>query len=495
MLAVTAYLSTDIAAMPLLWVGPLALYLLTFILAFSSQTRFWLALSDRAVPLLVMPVAIFLVARASASLWFVLTIHLLAFAAIALRFHGALASVRPPPALLTEFYFWVACGGMLGGLFNALVAPVLFTGIAEYPIVLVLACLIRTHEPATPATSTLSLRDLRFPVAVAVTTAGLLWAVRRATDDPGVVFAALGLPALMCFSASRERTRFALSVGAMLVAGSLSGTAYGRVLHVERTFFGVHRVSVDTSGTYHFLFHGTTLHGMQALAEARRNEPLTYYHRTGPLGQLFQRLPRLSEAAEIGVVGLGVGAVASYATPNQLWTFYEIDPAVERIARDPRYFTFLQQCGSRCRVTRGDARLSLARERPNSFGLIVVDAFSSDAIPMHLITSEAMSLYLTRLAPDGVLAFHVSNRHFSLGPVLARLALEHHLAMREQLQPVTPEEENSGKRVSDWVVLARDEAGLGAVAGDERWTRVHVSPSTRPWTDDFSNVVSALRMR
>ena len=242
----------------------------------------------------------------------------------------------------------------------------------------------------------------------------------------------LGLPALVAFTQARVPVRFAASVATMLVAGSLAANAQGQALYVSRTFFGVYRVTTDQGDRYHSLFHGTTLHGMQAVDPAHQGEPLTYFHREGPIGQAFAGLPAVAARREIAVVGLGVGTLASYRTPGQQWTFYEIDPEVERIARTDAYFTYLRSCGDGCRVVLGDARLSLARAPLHGYGLIVLDAFSSDAIPIHLMTTEALGLYLSRLAPGGALAFHISNRHLTLAPVLARLALSHGLAVRLQ---------------------------------------------------------------
>ena len=497
MLAVTSYLSTDIAAVPLLWILPLSLYLLTFVLAFGSRSGYFRAVADRGLPLLILPLALLMAAQAQPTIWFAIPLNLLTFAMAALLCHGELANDRPSPVSLTEFYFWIGCGGVLGGLFNTLAAPVLFTGIAEYSFVLVLACLVRPRAPSVMTTTTprYLLRELIMPVAVGALTAGLIVSTRRLADNPSLVLAALGLPAIVSFRRSRRPVPFALSVGAMLLAGAWVGNGYGRVLHTERTFFGVYRVSMDPSGRYHALFHGTTLHGMQAVAETRQGEPLTYYHRTGPFGQAFEQLPHLSNAPEIAVVGLGVGSLASYAAPNQRWIFYEIDPAVERIARNPEYFTFLRHCGNRCSVVLGDARLSLARARPNEYGLIVLDAFSSDAIPMHLVTSEAISLYLTRLAPGGVLAFHISNAHLSLGPVLARAALGHGLTALEQQQRVNEADATDGKSHSEWLIMARDRRDLGSLVGDTRWVTPAVSMSAPLWTDDFSNILSVLSLR
>jgi len=225
----------------------------------------------------------------------------------------------------------------------------------------------------------------------------------------------------------------------------------------------------------------------------RRNEPLSYFHRTGPLGQVFAGVPVASQTGEVAVAGLGVGSIASYAGPQQHWTYYEIDPAVERIARDARYFTYLQDCGARCVVIAGDARLSIAHARPQQFGLIILDAFSSDAIPMHLLTREAMALYLSKLAPGGVIAMNVSNVHLSIWPVVARVAQSEGLSVLWQREPPTAGSLAVGKFPSEWMVMARDVRDLGSLMTDPRWRTPDVPATTRLWTDDFSNILSVIR--
>ncbi len=277
----------------------------------------------------------------------------------------------------------------------------------------------------------------------------------------------------------------------MLLAGSWF--AGDSVLHRSRTFFGVYRVSVDRSGRHHELTHGTTLHGMQALDPVSRSEPLTYYHRTGPFGQALAKLPNRATAQHIAVIGLGVGTLATYVQPGQQWTFFEIDPEVERIARTSAYFTYLDACQNQCRVVLGDARLSLARDGASRYDLIVLDAFSSDAIPVHLLTREALTLYVSRLAPGGALAFHISNVHLSLGPIIARLAEDQGLVAIDQQERRTagwPE----GKTASHWSILARSGADLGALNQDPRWTRLVATASVPLWTDDFSNLLGVLNV-
>jgi spermidine synthase len=492
MLAVTTYFSTDIAPVPLFWIAPLALYLLTFVVAFSARSASFRSISDRLMPLLILPLVVLMIAGAGISLWMAIPLHLAAFTMAALVCHGRLAADRPAPIHLTEFYFWLAFGGMLGGVFNTLAAPLLFSRVIEYPLVLVFALAAR-HGRRPEAGSPWSVSDLAVPIGVGALSAGFIVWLHPGPDNAPLFVAGLGLPAVLAFTQAKASLRFAASVATMLVAGLLAANAQGPALYVSRTFFGVYRVTADQGNRYHSLYHGTTLHGMQSVDASRQKEPLTYFHREGPIGQAFAGLPDVAGRREIGVVGLGVGTLASYRTAGQQWTFYEIDAEVERIARTEAYFTYLQSCGDGCRVVLGDARLSLARAPLQGYGLIVLDAFSSDAIPIHLMTAEALALYLSRLAPEGVMAFHITNRHLTLAPVLARLALNHGLAVRLQKhtanQTITP-----GQYSTEWMVMARSAQDLGSLANDPRWSTPAIPPSTPLWTDDFSNILSVLSL-
>ncbi len=493
MLAVTTYLSTDVATVPLLWVIPLSLYLLTFVLAFGSRSRQVTAVTDRALPLLILPLLMLMIVPAAVGLWLV-GFHLVAFTATSLLCHGQLANDRPSPSFLTEFYFWIALGGMLGGLFNTLAAPVLFTSVLEYPVVLVLACLLRAGAPKVEARQ--RVMDAAVPIAVGLLTFGLIIGLSSFSGGPRLMFAALALPAFVSFSQSRRHpVRFALSLGALLLAGAWAGEGRGRTLHTERTFYGVYRVAFDESGRYRALYNGTTLHGMQPVDPARRHESVSYYYPGGPFSEAATRVPNVARATDVAVVGLGAGSLASFVTPGQRWTFFELDPAVERLARSTEYFTYLSDCGEQCRVVLGDARISLAR-MDNQYELIVLDAFSSDAIPIHLLTSEALGLYVSRLAPGGVLALHISNRHLSLAPVLARLAGRHGLKVIERRDARVSELESSnGKTPSDWILMARSAADLGPLVSDPKWMVPVTSGSTPLWTDDSSSILGVLRFR
>ena len=490
MLGLTTYLSTDIAAIPLLWIVPLSLYLLTFVIAFSGWSVRATSVADRLLPLALVPMAMIMVGRVGAPLPLAIALNLGAFIAAALVCHGTLAATRPSTEHLTEFYLWIAIGGMLGGLFNSLLAPVVFTTIAEYPIALVAACLLRTRT----VRETLWI-DRRAVAAgtVALVAAGslaaVLWA-NHALPTARVFMVALSVPAILAFTLARRPAPFAAAFAVILAAGSFFNAGFGATEHAERTFFGVYRVHADQTGGFRYLLHGTTLHGLQPIAPARRRETLSYYHPTGPVGDVFASLPAAARR-RVGVIGLGAGVIAGYARPGQRWTFFEIDPAVERIARNPRFFTYLSTCGAACDVVLGDARLSLARASGREFDLVVLDAFSSDAIPMHLLTAEALALYGSKLAPDGALLFHVSNRHLALAPVVARLAAAAGLTAVHRLDP--NEGAIPGKIASHWIVMTRERAGLGALAANAAWVALEARPETPLWTDDFTNILSVLR--
>jgi hypothetical protein len=361
--------------------------------------------------------------------------------------------------------------------------------VIEYPLVLVLALAAR-QPPGPKAATSWTLNDFVAPIGVGLLSAGCIVWVGPGPENTRLFLSGLGFPAVLAFTQKRAPVRFAASVATMLLAGVLASAAQGQALHVSRTFFGVYRVTTDPDHRYHTLYHGTTLHGMQAIDQEKAHEPLVYYHRQGPFGQAFAALGDGDAHANIAVVGLGVGTLASYRRPGQQWTFYEIDPEIERIARTDAYFTYLRSCGESCRVVLGDARVSLAHAPEHGYRLLVLDAFSSDAIPIHLMTSEALALYLSRLASGGVLAFHITNRHLILAPVLGRLALEHGLAVRRQRHTA----DQPGQFSSEWMLMARHAVDLGSLANDPRWSTPPIAQSTPLWTDDFSNILSVLSL-
>ncbi len=497
MLGVTTYLSSEIAAVPLLWVIPLALYLLTFVIAFARREIFPRSLLVRALPIVVVPLVVALNMQATEPIGWLMLLHLAVFFVAALLCHSQLAAERPAAEHLTGFYLWLSIGGVLGGAFNALVAPVVFSVVAEYPLAIVLACWVGLWGVGPRAVAPVRRTDWMWPLTVGlVAVVGVLaLELTRWRELPAVAGVVFGVLALGAFVVARYPLRFALSVAALLLAGSFYHGEKGRVLHAERSFFGVHRVTLDPTGHFRLLVHGMTLHGQQSLDPARRREPLTYYHRHGPIGDVLAAVAR-DPAKRIGVVGLGSGSLAAYAAPRQPWTYFEIDPVVEKLARDDRYFTFLRDSPGDIRVVLGDARRSIARERDAAFDGLIVDAYSSDAIPVHLVTREALALYARKLARGGVLAFHISNLHLDLEPVFANLAGEARLVCRVRDDTDVPEPERAlGRAPSVWLVMARNAADLGALAHDSRWVAARTDPRQAVWTDDYSSLLSVFRWR
>jgi spermidine synthase len=493
LLGVTTYLSSDVAAIPLFWVIPLAIYLVTFILAFSKREFLPISWIARAARLIITGTVLVICLGSTQAIF--IPLHLLMFFLASLVCHAELARRRPAVRYLTEFYLAVSLGGVLGGVFNALVAPAVFDRGIEYPLLIVLACLALPGVAAASRSRERRARVLDFVVPLvvgAIICAARVWLGARAAPAWSPADLAMkvvyGLGALACFTFADRPLRFALGIAWLFGTGMLMDQ--GEVIHRERSFFGSLKIVRSESGPFHQLFHGNTLHGQQSFEPERRGEPLSYYHRTGPVGQIFEVHGQRAGTPDVAVVGLGTGSLASYAQPGERWTFYEIDPSVARIASDAAYFTFLRDCRARAKeIVLGDARLRLREAPEHQYGLIVLDAFSSDAIPVHLLTREALELYLSKLAPEGLIAFHISNRYLDLAAVVGALAREKGLVcrVRHDLQ-LSPEETSAGKYPSIWSVMARGEAELRSLAKDAAWAEPKVRPSEAAWTDDFSSV-------
>lgn len=501
MLSVTTHLSTDVASAPLLWVVPLALYLLTFVLAFARRRLFRSAPLERSMPLVVLLLAIVLAAEGlEPPPWLLLALHLGGLFVISLACHGQMAELRPPVSGLTEYYCWVALGGLAGGLFNALVAPALFDGVVEYPVALVLACLLRRPPsdvaqgwPATVAD--LLRRDAAPAVALGLLVLGLREAAPLLGFDPGpgALGLTLGAPVVACYLLLMRPVRFALALAALFLAAGWGPSSEQGVTFTERTYYGMHRVCQDARWTR--LYHGPTLHGIQGRDPSSRGEPLAYYHRSGPVGSLFRVLEAQGRSpTRVAVIGAGVGTLAAYGRPGQEWTFFELDPSVIRLAKDPAYFTFWRDSAARLRDVPGDARLSLARESGDPYDLIVVDAFGSDAVPTHLLTREALELYQSRLVGDGVIAFHISNRFLDLEAVVAGLARDAGIEGASRADLVLPAAlRDAGKLPSQWVVLSKDARWMAALRASGGWGPLGASGRQVLWTDGFSNLIRVFR--
>jgi hypothetical protein len=301
----------------------------------------------------------------------------------------------------------------------------------------------------------------------------------------------LAVPAIACLGFSGRPIRFGAGLAAVVLASTVYPAEIGTVEYAQRNFFGVHRVLRDDRHGFRWLTHGVTVHGGQPLADSINPRPLTYFTPTGPVGDVFRVFTPTHPGGRVGVIGLGAGAMLYYGTPGQSWTFFEIDPAVTDIARNPRFFGFLPHARATYRVVDGDARLSLAREN-TVYDLLVLDAFASDAIPTHLLTREAIQLYLSRLTPDGLLVLHISNRFFDLGPVVARAAADAGLSSIHRVDLDTDDADVTGKYGSHWAVLSRNAATLAPLMSLGEWGPIPGGERLRVWTDDYSSVLPLL---
>jgi hypothetical protein len=499
MLGVTTYITSDVASAPLLWVIPLALYLLTFVLAFSKRQFASPASLTRPMMVAALVVTLILASGATEPAWALILANLGFFFVAALMCHGRLANDRPPVAHLAEYYLWIAVGGALGSVFNVLVAPNLFTSVLEYPLAIVLACMLLPGESPDGNQTSFGLNkkelDVIYPVALYILSVILAIVVAYFRAGSSIVnfFIVLGLPLIIVNHFFRERpVRFGLGLCAVMLSGAFYAGYTDRTLHEVRNFFGTTRVTTDSTDRIANLYSGNTIHGRQFMDRSRRCEPLSYHHENGPLGQVMAVFNAAPANARVAVIGLGVGAMASYSQPGQEWTFYEINPDVINIARNSKYFTYLQNCATgSLNVVEGDARLNLQNAPAGHYGLIVLDAFSSDAIPVHLITQQALDLYLSKLAGAGILAFHISNRSLDLKPILADLAQSRNLVCIgfDDLNPGSFE----GKDPSQWVVMARSAPEISNLSINSQWQQLKGRKDRRVWSDDFSNIISAIK--
>jgi hypothetical protein len=510
MMGVTTALTTDVPAIPLFWVLPLAIYLLSFVLVFAKRQLIPHEWPVRRLPFFILASLIPGLCKIQLPLLTLILLYLVTLLAAALVCHGELARSRPSVSRLTEFYLWISFGGVLGGIFNALIAPVVFSTVVEFPLVLVFAALLRSplgSEPPTPAKAASAQRnDWLLPIALGLCMAAAFLGLPRAgvalADPLAIVIFSVSM--LWCLSFGQRPLRFAVGVVALLAASTLYTPNLGRLLDVQRNFFGVLRVTDSPNGKLRYFIHGATLHGSQNLDPAKSREPLAYYTVSGPAGSIlraFQAKTFQSSSGDLrkpnwAVVGLGAGSMACYLQPGESLTYYEINPAVKSIALDPRYFTFLQQCAPAAQIILGDARLKLRDAQDGGYDLIVLDAFSGDMIPMHLVTREALALYLRKLAPGGMLAFHTSNLYLRLVPTLAALANDAGLVcLVDEDNPIPQAQKDAGKFPSEWLVMARSRDDLGALATDPHWVPAKAQPGTQVWTDDYSNLLHIIKWK
>jgi hypothetical protein len=513
LVAVTTHLTTDVASVPLIWIPPLALFLLTFIVAFSAWGD---RIAEAAAPLKFM--VVFLLAAIMAadldSGMIGLAIHLTAFFLIVLCCHLELSSRRPEPARLTEFYLWMSFGGVLGGAATALLAPVLLNTTIEYQIALAVALAVAPWDRT----------NIKWALPAAIITIGAAFLYRNLFEvsqwldasvpvksSDGVVdpnfwygflrisqseFTAAILCAVLAFAAvlaQRSALIVAAIGGVALLLPIIDKDGVG-IKFRERSFFGV--LEINDSGQapdgWRFLSHGTTLHGVMSLDPARSREPMSYYYRETPIGALYEEATA-SKPTDLhaGVIGMGMGSTTCYAKPGQKWTIFEIDDDVIKAAMDPNLVGFINRCAPDITVVRGDARLKMQNQPNDWYDILLVDAFSSDAIPTHMITKEAIGSFMKKMAPDGVLIVHISNRYLDLGMIVSDAANDLGYAVMEGNRDGDETNSNADTGVRA-VVIARNQARLDRYIGQPMWKMIGPSKQSRPWTDDHTDILRAL---
>ncbi|MDB4944842.1 MAG: hypothetical protein JWP97_4376 [Labilithrix sp.] len=499
LMGATEFITADLASVPLLWVVPLALYLASFIVVFAKRQVVSQESASRALALIAAIVAVSKVAELPGPAWAIVLLHLVFLFVASVVCHRAFAVRRPHHTRLTEFYLVMSIGGVLGGAFNGLVAPVLFNDLLEYPIAIALALLARIAVDKVDAKSTWQ-RDVACGLGLAAVTFALVKVQDRFPANLKLALLWMYVaPVLFAFMWSRRPVRYAVAIGGILLVSTAHGGLTGNTIYRTRDFFGVLKVRRDPGNEYLLLLSGSTLHGAQSLDPAKQHLPLTYYYPTGPAGDVLGPLPDASNpgppsSRRVGVIGLGVGSLAAYARPSEAWTFFELNPSDVDIAQQRFSYLSGMPAGSTVAMEVGDARLRLREGASQRFDVLVLDAFSSDAIPVHLMTREALVIYRRALAPGGILMAHISNRHVLLEPILAALANDAHLLAigREELN-VPVEELRQQKAGSHWVCLGDSQEALDRVAAtNPGWKKLVAPTSQKVWTDDFANVLAAM---
>ncbi|WP_411889070.1 fused MFS/spermidine synthase [Yoonia sp. SDW83-1] len=485
MLSVTAKISRDIGSFPLIWVVPLAIYLLTFVLTFTNRPFFgknalrWMLVCGMAF------FCYFLTTTSNILTWETVGLLLASFFGITMMAHAALYAARPDKSQLTYFYMMMSIGGALGGLFNSIIAPTIFDDLYETRIIIFLALALFLVGGRK-----WKIRDLTIDVIVAAIVVMPLAGVALGFWGGDISVGYRISAALIAFAivvTNVIRRPVILSAVAALAIGSAYST--GDAVFKDRSFFGTHRV-IELNDMRIYV-NGSTMHGAQFIAdfEKPRPAPLNYYHAAGPMGQVMASDFSLN-ATDIGIVGLGVGSLACYAQPGQNWQFYEIDALVDEVARDSSLFTFVSNCAPDAPTHLGDARVVLEQQKDLRYDVLVIDAFSSDAIPVHLTTKEAMTLFQDRLKPGGLLVLHISNRYYNMSVPMARVAEE--IGMHARYQEFANEDKLPGATSSKVVLMSADADSLAPFDADERW-RVLESDDEPAWTDEYANILSVMR--
>ncbi len=508
MLSTTTHLTTDIVAMPLLWVLPLGLYLLSFVIAFSTFTRLTQIITLLAPVVLLAVGGLGLLSSGGGSMMVALASLAMLFT-VAVALHGYLYHLRPGARHLTLFYLIMSAGGVIGGLFAALFAPLIFDWVYEHPLLILAAAMLIPLPALLPWDKWLGLEDKAARALVVLLVAIAAFAAWHMVEDwTGRLDQAVTVWGVAIFVIGMLvigwRWAFVSALALLMIGVGGWDTIQESFTDARvRSYFGVYTVTDYPETNQRRLAHGTTLHGLQRTDAEHRRDPTTYYGPQSGVGLTLGRAEALAGPnASVGIVGLGAGTLACYRKPGQDWTIFEIDPVMVDIARDPAKFTFLSDCAPDTPIVIGDARLRIAEQPSGHFDIIVIDAFSSDAIPLHLLTKEAIGIYARALKPGGILLIHISNRFFGLEPVLAAEAKARGWTAAIRMDPGPAGDEYGDLTGSNWVALTATPDRMRQLTGgirprkdsydDGAWVPLEARPGFTRWTDDYASTLPVL---
>lgn len=503
MLGVTTLITTDLASAPMIWIVPLAIYLATFIIAFSNKPLMGVAITRELTPyILCLVILLFMLSGFIFLKIPMIIVHLVAFYMCALLCHGELAQSKPSAAHLTEYFLIISFGGVLGGIFNALIAPKIFLSPMEYSLSLGAIGFIvwagfnnfpaiRNKFNATQDTKR-PVKILLMDIVIVAVGAGLCIATYMAENNIVQMVFSIAIFIYLLMIVQKHGPFAFVCMITLLSFQSAIWSTEKVLIGQDRNYFGI--IKIYEEKNYNFLYHGTTLHGAQPRDEKQQFLPVTYYSPGGPASDVFKELSKKRGKQEVGVIGLGVGSVVCYKAPGRHFDFFEIDQDIARYAEDPKYFTYLSGCGSPYDIILGDGRLKIAEKADKTYDMIFLDAFSSDNIPIHVMTKEAFAIYFAKLKDNGVITMNISNRYLDLRPVLVAIGKELGFTVYFKFhQPESKKDDISELyTASMFAVMAKDEKALAPYVENYDWKPYTKDYNVRPWTDDYANILSVV---